>query len=171
MDDLMIESESMDCVSELSLDADTEITVEFSKEATAILFLASCDDVSSSHATLYDHNYVIVDLEWDSWGTNEVLRFCDVLDGIPGISFGSKGLPQVGDQLSPFKGRESLFAGDNRDNRYETGELTITIEQSGSSLGEFIGGSVEGMIYNQNNELDSALMTGRFCAPIIYICN
>ena len=172
MDEIIIEPESVEtCSNDLALMADTQIEVDFSAEAIAHLFLASCDDVSMSGESLFDYNYVIVDIEWDSWGTNDNLRFHDVLDGIPGITFGSSGIPEIGDTLSPYLGQESLFAGQNRDNRYETGGIIITIEQSGTAIGEFIGGIVEGTIDNQNDELDSAMIIGRFCAPIVSVCD
>lgn len=162
-------SNNTDCDNSLTLGAATSYPVNFSGASEAYLFKTSCSEFNPDYPPAFDHNYLIVDVAWDNWGTNEPIAYWNVSDGLPGITIGSNGVPQVGDVLSGY-GLEPLFYQYGAQANYETSDVVVTITETGNSVGEYIGGTISGTMTNQNDASDTAVATGSFCVQIVSVC-
>ena len=140
----------------------------FSAQSEAYLWKGNCDELDPASA--FDHYYLVVDITWDSWGTNNPIGIADIADGIPGVSFGSIGIPQVGDVLSPYLETDDYFYNVSEGANYDLDEVEITITESSNELGGEIAGTISGTIVSQNNVNDSSSVTGSFCVSIVFVC-
>lgn len=154
----------------LALQAATNMPLNFSAASEGYLFKESCSEISN-YTPDYDHNYIIVDVIWNSWGTGNPIGYFDPSDGIPGITFGSNGMPQVGDVLTAYAPFEPLFNNGTAPYiAYITQDVVVTITETGDQVGESISGTISGTVTNQNDPSDTANVTGTFCVPIVSVC-
>ena len=164
--DVLIDS---GCDNILNLNADnTNTPIIFSAQSDAYLWKEDCSDIAPF--TIYDHYYLLVDVTWDSWGTGNDINFEDIADGIPGISFGSNGIPQVGETYSPYLETDDYFYSVSAGANYDLDEVLITITETSNELGGQIAGTISGVIASQNNASDSSTVTGSFCVTIGSVC-
>lgn len=159
-----------DCDNSLTLSAATSYPVNFSGASEAHLFRSSCDFNAGGFQPNFDHNYIILDVAWDDWGTNQPVNYFNPSDGIPGITIGSNGVPQVGEVLGAYGEIEPLFYQYGAQTNYETTDVVVTITETGNSVGEYIGGTISGTMTNQNDASDTAVATGSFCVQIVSVC-
>ena len=157
------------CDNLLNINAEnTNTPLMFSAQSEAYLWKGNCDELDPASA--FDHYYLVVDITWDSWGTNNPIGIADIADGIPGVSFGSIGIPQVGDVLSPYLETDDYFYNVSEGANYDLDEVEITITESSNELGGEIAGTISGTIVSQNNVNDSSSVTGSFCVSIVFVC-
>jgi len=172
-DELMIDTPdpaiTMNCDSLFVLRADTEVTIDFNGKGQAYVYRNTCEEFNPSIPPPFGYHYLILDVNWEGFGWTP--RHCDVLDGVPGIIFGSIDIPEPGDVLEPYiEGPDGLYQSSDPAVRYTLGNTLITIEETGTEVGEFIGGTISGSVFAQNDENDMADISGDFCVPIISVC-
>lgn len=158
-----------ECDNSLTLDAaGTTTPIMFSAQSEAHLWKgADC----AENFSLYDHNYIVVDVDWNNWGTGEAYHITAITDGLPGISFGSNGMPAVGDVLTPyFVNNGSLFITDADDGFYNFDGTQITITETSNELGGQIAGTISGTIVEGNDPDNSSSISGSFCVSIASVC-
>ncbi len=157
-----------ECTGILTLNANSDVTINVSTDAVAYLFTGDCVEGFFS----YDHNYMIVGADYDFFGQEPNMYV--VSDGFPGITLGSNGIPQSGDVLGHFAEGvfESLYlASENPWTSYVADNIVITIDEAGNQEGQYISGTVSGTIVAQNDSNDTATITGAFCVPIVSVCD
>jgi len=157
-----------DCNQEVAMNASTNSVFNFQTKSEAYIFRSAC---TQDFPVDYDYNYLIVDANWDFDGTGQP-NIALPSDGIPGFTFGSNGVPLVGQTYGQYAlgNNETLF--NTLDlGTYVLDDLQVTITESGYTFGSYIAGTLSGFILNKNDANDSATVTGDFCIPIVGICN
>lgn len=149
---------------------DTNTPLDFTATSEAYLWKEGCPEVNSFFE--YDHNYLVVDASWDNWGSGGNYSVYAVADGLPGFTFGSNGIPQVGDVLTPYFEGEDLFRNDGNplSSVYIFDGIQITITETSNELGGNIAGTISGTIVDLNDSNNSSSISGTFCVPIVSVC-
>ncbi len=160
-----------DCSNTLELNAGgTNTPIMFSAESEAYLWKSSCSEFSNQFTPEYDHNYLIVDVDWDGFGTNQDPNYFSISDGLPGITFGSNGKPQAGDVLNPYFIAEDYFYAEAQGILYNIDEIEVLILASSNIEGGRIEGLVLGSISDQNDSNNTSSIAGKFCVSIVSVC-
>jgi len=169
IDEISVTLNSGECDNTLTLNAaNTNTAIAFSAESEAHLWKNDCAEVSGGTTVAY--NYIIVDVDWNNWGTGEDYSIFAISDGLPGISFGSNDALQVGDVLSPYFVGDDYFWNEAESTNYDLDNIQVTITESSTELGGQIAGTISGTIFNQNDENDSSTVSGSFCVTIATVC-
>ncbi len=159
----------MNCDSLFMIKANTNTLVDFEGEGHAYLYRPTCERFNPDFPPPYGYNYLVIDIAWETFGWTP--RYDDILDGVPGIIFGSVDVPSIGDVLEPYiDGPDALYQSSDPTIRYSLGNTRITIAENGAREGEFIGGTISGTITAQDDESDTAEISGSFCVPIFSVC-
>jgi len=158
------------CDSLMVLVAYTETNIDYNGEGQAYLYKISREDFNPDFPPPFDYHYLGIDVEWETFGWSP--RYCDVFDSVLGIIFGSVDKPSQGDVLEPhIAGPDALYQSSDLALRYALDNTLISIEETGTKVGEFIGGAITGSVLAQNDDNDSADISGQFCVPIISVCD
>lgn len=144
--------------------------VNVNESGSAILLKTSC----SLNADDYDHNYMIYSNSYDFWGEElESVNATFNSDGMPGLGFGSNGIPQVGDVLTQYNA--GIYPGlvfESMDDPSALWALSddtqVTITEVGDEVGASIGGTISGTLNDLSGQ--TIELTGSFCLPIVYVC-
>ena len=135
----------------------------------AYLFKTSCP----GNVEGYDHNYLIATNSYDFFGIAPHATANS--DGLPGLGFGSNGVPAIGDVLYQYNAGQ--YGGLIFEDVNDPGDLwiladatAVTITEVGDEVGESIGGTVSGSVININDPTQTATITGAFCVPIVEVC-
>ena len=158
----------IECNNDLSFDAsDFASPLSFSESAQAYLWTSDCsEDTGLSFA----YNYLIVDVDWDIWGTGEDQPHpLWIHDGMPGICFGSDEAPQVGDVLGIYV-PNALFEDVNTSTRFDLTDVEITLTAISGEEGGEVSGTISGTLNNQEFT-ESSTITGSFCVSLVSVCN
>ena len=157
--------EPTDCNNSMNFVSSTG-AINFDAECEAYLYRSTCDDLFSE--TNFDHSYIISDVSWDAWGTNSPMEYYFPLDGIPGITMGSNGVPQIGQTYPAYAQIEALF--NDGGSSYITDGVTVTITETGNQAGQYIGGTISGFVADHNDPSQTTPVFGSFCVPIVSVC-
>ena len=159
----------VECNNDLNFEApDFANSISFAESGVAFLWTEDCSEDTGLSSFAY--NYLIIDADWDIWGTGEEQPHpLWIHDGMPGICFGSDEVPQAGDVLSSYI-PDALFQDVNTNTRFDLDDVEITITAASAEEGVEVSGTISGILRNQE-ETESSVITGSFCVSLVSVCN
>jgi len=154
------EIEIMNCSNTLTLNsANASPQVSFMVQGEAYVWKYACSSDDG-----YDYNYLVVDSEWSgAWDYDPYAAS----NGVPGITFGSNGLPQIGDVLNTYFPNPDIFISGSQGASFNIDDMQVTIENVSDNIGGDIAGTISGNLIDEN---DSTPFSGSFCVSIVSIC-
>lgn len=151
-----------DCDGQLNVTAAGDSPINIDESGVAFVFGSDCSNGAGDNL-----NFMILTSAFAEMIGQPNVFF--PLDGVQGVTFGANSTPVVGETYGVYIS-QAMIADWSAGWAYETDNMQITITESGSQEGEYIGGIISGTIVAQNDPNDTTTISGSFCVPIVSAC-